>query len=56
LTTIHTPIFEVGARACKLLLDLISSKAESVRETQAVSLSVRKSTAAPRKGRNGATQ
>lgn len=56
LTTIHTPIFEVGARACSLVLDLISSKTESVRETQAVSLTVRKSTAAPRKGRNGATQ
>lgn len=54
LTTVHTPIFDVGARACALLLELISSKKESVRETQDVSLSVRKSTAAPRKGRNGA--
>ncbi|HPF39980.1 MAG TPA: LacI family DNA-binding transcriptional regulator [Phycisphaerae bacterium] len=56
LTTIHTPIYEVGARACGLLLDLISSKAQVVRETQPVSLTVRKSTAASGKGRNGAVK
>lgn len=53
LSTIHTPIFEVGARACALMLELISNKKEKVREVQDVSLTLRKSTAAPRKGRNG---
>ncbi|MCA9254650.1 MAG: LacI family DNA-binding transcriptional regulator [Phycisphaerales bacterium] len=56
LTTIHTPIYEVGARACGLLLDLISSKAQVVRETQPVSLTLRKSTAAAGRGRNGAVK
>ncbi len=56
LTTIHTPIFDVGARACTMLLDLISSKQETVRETKDVSLTVRNSTAAPQTGRNGSPQ
>ena len=56
LTTIHTPIFDVGARACSLLLKLISSEKETVRETKEVSLTVRSSTATPRKGRNGSPQ
>lgn len=56
LTTIHTPIFDVGARACARVLELVNGKKEQVRETQEVCISVRKSTAAPRKGRNGAHQ
>ncbi len=48
LTTIHTPIYEVGQRACRVLLELIEGKVESARETLPVSLTVRKSTS-PRK-------
>lgn len=48
LTTVHTPIYEVGQRACERLLELIEAKCESVEETHAVSMAIRKSAAVPR--------
>ncbi|HVP13666.1 MAG TPA: LacI family DNA-binding transcriptional regulator [Phycisphaerae bacterium] len=48
LTTIHTPLYEVGQRACERLLALVEGKVETVEETQPVSLIVRKSTAPPK--------
>lgn len=48
LTTIHTPIYEMGERACDRLLDLIEGKVASVEETHPVTMCVRKSASAPR--------
>lgn len=48
LTTIHTPIYDVGRRACQRLLELIEGKSASVSETHPVSVVIRKSAAAPR--------
>lgn len=48
LTTIHTPIYEIGQRACQCLLDLIDGKVTSVEETHPVSLAIRKSVSSPR--------
>lgn len=48
LTTVHTPIFDVGKRACEQILDLIEGRIMEVRETHPVSLTVRQSTAKPR--------
>jgi DNA-binding LacI/PurR family transcriptional regulator len=45
LTTIHTPLYEIGQRACEMLLALVEGKVETVEETHPVSLTVRKSTA-----------
>jgi LacI family transcriptional regulator len=47
LTTVHTPLYEVGQRACQRLLELVEGKVEAVEETYPVSLTVRKSTAPP---------
>lgn len=47
LTTIHTPLYEIGMRACECLIDLIDGAAETVREVQPVSLTVRESVAGP---------
>ena len=47
LTTIHTPLYEVGQSACQRLLELVDGKVERVEETFPVSLTVRKSTAPP---------
>jgi len=51
LTTIHTPIYEVGRRACEKLLHLAAGEVESIEETYPVHLTVRKSTCTPRKTR-----
>lgn len=48
LTTVHTPIYELGERACECLLDLIQGKVGVVEETHPVTMSVRKSASAPR--------
>lgn len=48
LTTVRTPIYELGRRACERILDLVFNRAESVQEVHPVSLTVRKSVAAPR--------
>ncbi|MBN2559550.1 MAG: LacI family DNA-binding transcriptional regulator [Phycisphaerae bacterium] len=48
LTTVHTPIYEVGQRACQRLLDLIEGNVEHVAETLPVSLTVRKSASSPK--------
>ena len=32
LTTVHTPIYEVGVRACEALLDMIEGRLDSVAE------------------------
>ena len=47
LTTIHTPIYEVGRLACQRLLSMIDGEIETVEETLPVHLTVRKSTAQP---------
>jgi len=49
LTTIHTPIYEIGRRACERLLALLEGHVLSVEETHPVSITIRKSAAAPRK-------
>ncbi len=49
LTTVHTPIYEVGRRACEKLLHLVAGEVESVEETFPVHLTFRKSTCTPRK-------
>lgn len=51
LTTVHTPLFEVGQQACKLLLQLVDGNIESVAETYPVRLTHRKSCAKPRASR-----
>ncbi len=48
LTTIHTPIYEIGRRACEKLLRLAAGETESVEETYPVHLTFRKSTCTPR--------
>jgi len=47
LTTIHTPIYELGQRACQLVMELIEGESESVEETYPVQLTLRKSTCPP---------
>lgn len=48
LTTVHTPIYEVGRRACESLLEMIEGGRQSVEETLPVHLTVRRSAALPR--------
>jgi LacI family transcriptional regulator len=48
LTTVHTPLYELGRRACGQLLDLVNGEANTVREMHPVSLTVRKSAASPK--------
>lgn len=48
LTTVHTPIYEIGQRACQCLLRLVEGEVESVAEVHPVSMTVRKSTSTPR--------
>lgn len=45
LTTVHTPIYEIGRRACERLMDMVEGAVDTVQETHAVSMTVRKSTA-----------
>lgn len=47
LTTVHTPLYEIGERACRRLLDLVEGSEETVAETHPVSLTVRKSVSPP---------
>lgn len=51
LTTIHTPLFELGHQACSRLFELIDGKVASVTETCQVRVVVRRSCAAPRSSR-----
>ncbi len=44
LTTVHTPLYEIGKRACRRLLELLDGKVDSVAETHPISLTVRQST------------
>jgi DNA-binding LacI/PurR family transcriptional regulator len=48
LTTVHTPLYELGKRACERILALIDGQAESVQETYPVFLTIRKSVGPPR--------
>lgn len=47
LTTIHTPIYELGQRACELVLELIEGESDTVEETHPVQLTLRRSTCPP---------
>lgn len=51
LTTVHTPLFELGRQACTRLFELINGTTDGVAETCGVSLKTRKSTAPPRAAR-----
>ncbi len=48
LTTVHTPLHEIGRRACRRLLELIETARTDVREVHRVKLTLRKSTCGPR--------
>lgn len=48
LTTIHTPLFDLGKQACAKLFELIDGKTTHVTESCGVRLTIRKSCAAPR--------
>jgi len=48
LTTVHTPIFDVGKTACCRLFELIEGKIKRVEETHPVRMTVRQSAVAPR--------
>lgn len=47
LTTIHHPIYEVGAKACELLLGMFRGEYDACEEVVSVSLKVRGSTSQP---------
>ncbi len=51
LTTVCAPIREIGQRACERLMELIHGQTALVEDVLAASLSVRKSTAPPRRDR-----
>lgn len=51
LTTIHTPIYKLGQRACELVLQLIEGVSDAVEETHPVALTLRKSTCPPPQSR-----
>jgi DNA-binding LacI/PurR family transcriptional regulator len=46
VTTVHTPLYELGTRGCMALLDLIEGRVKTVEETHPVSLTIRHSTCA----------
>lgn len=48
LTTVHTPLFEIGQRACECLMELIEGQRDSVDEIHPVTMTLRKSTAPPK--------
>lgn len=48
LTTIHTPLYELGQRACHCLMQLIAGDVDRVQEVHPVRLTQRKSTAEAR--------
>jgi len=45
LTTVHTPLYEVGRQACQRLLELVNGEVEQVADVQPVSLTIRESAA-----------
>ena len=45
LTTVHLPLYQVGALACERLIDRIKGRAEPVSEVLSAHLIVRESTA-----------
>lgn len=49
LTTVHTPLYEVGQRACDALFQIVSGKAARVKEVHPVRLTLRKSACPPRR-------
>ncbi len=49
LTTVHTPLFEVGQRACEALFQLVNGKASRVKEVHPVRMTMRKSACPPRR-------
>lgn len=51
LTTVHTPLFELGHQACNRLVELIEGRIDSICETCDVRLTRRKSAAPPRSDR-----
>lgn len=48
LTTVHTPIYQLGGRACDRLLALLAGEIDRVEEIHPVGLTLRKSTCPPR--------
>ncbi len=48
LTTIRTPLYDLGTRACEALLELVEGKVDRVNEIRPVELVVRESTDKPR--------
>lgn len=48
LTTVHTPIYDLGELACQRLLDLIDGRENHVEERRSVGLTIRASSASPR--------
>ncbi|MFQ5501441.1 MAG: LacI family DNA-binding transcriptional regulator [Phycisphaerae bacterium] len=48
LTTVHTPLYEIGERACKRLLEIVNGRESQVAETYPVTLTIRKSVSSPR--------
>lgn len=51
LTTVHTPLYSTGSRACECLIDLIDGSEDTVREVLPVTLTERKSVASPPESR-----
>lgn len=48
LTTVHTPIYDLGELACQRLLDMIEGRESHVEERRSVGLTIRDSSAAPK--------
>ncbi|MCG8408554.1 MAG: LacI family transcriptional regulator [Phycisphaerales bacterium] len=48
LTTVHTPLYEVGQRACECLMELINGQRDTLSEVHPVTMTIRKSTAPPK--------
>ncbi|MFQ5412459.1 MAG: LacI family DNA-binding transcriptional regulator, partial [Phycisphaerae bacterium] len=48
LTTVHTPLDEIGERACRRLLEIVKGRETPVAETYPVTLTIRKSVSPPR--------
>lgn len=45
LTTVHTPLYDIGREACRLLLDLVDNRIDRAEVVRPVSLTVRESAA-----------
>jgi LacI family transcriptional regulator len=48
LTTVHTPIYDIGELACRRLMDIIDGRETAVEDRRPVGLTVRASSAPPR--------